>query len=226
MRKLFFILFTLFVTSTLIGQKAEPDGKWSVTLTGAFIPVPGGNFGIQPGVEYRFNERLSLLTEVTIRVGNKNVPDSQALNKKYFKIKPQLRYNFSKMKDGSKYYIGLQGSYSIRKFSIARYGFYYDKLPGDSVYFFDVAKVNSPVTTISIQFGTIISPEKKLSVDIFVGIGGRFINTEYTDIEKLRKGIRSRPADGPAFAASYSYFGHVTWLHLNAGLRFIYHFSQ
>jgi hypothetical protein len=224
MRKSFFIFILLFVSYSIAAQKAKTENKWTASLTGAIIPLPEFNAGIQPGINYQFSDRLSLLTEITIRVGNKADKDSEAVNKKYFRIQPELRYNFFNKKRKRNDYAGLRLSYAVRKFADINKGFYAIKRPGDDGFFYDKANINSPVITSSIQFGTMFSAGKKLSIDLFTGIGARFIKTAYTDVVNPIKGMRSRPADGPVFYASYSYDGNLTMFYLNAGLRLMYHF--
>jgi len=227
MRKFVFFLFKLLFSAALFAQGTKQDSKWAASLTGAFIPLPEFNAGIQPGLVYRFNDRFSLLTEVTIRVGNKADKDSEAVDKKYFRIQPELRYRISALKSKNNIYAGFRCSYSIRRFADVNNGFYSINDPrGDDGYYYDRARISSPVFTTSLQAGTILSAGKKLSIDIFAGIGARFIKTTYTDVLNPVKGLRAKPADGPVFYASYSYNGSLTWFHLNAGLRLLYHFGQ
>jgi hypothetical protein len=227
MRKPGFILFILFFPAPLLAQQSKQESKWAASITGAFIPLPGFNAGIQPGLVYRFNDRFSLLTEITIRVGNKADRDSEAVDKKYFRIQPELRYRISALKSKNNVYAGFRCSYSIRQFADVNNGFYSINDPrGDDGYYYDKARISSPVLTTSLQAGTIFSAGKKLSIDLFTGIGARFIQTTYTDVLNPVKGVRSKPADGPVFYASYSYNGSLTWFHLDAGVRLIYHFGQ
>ena len=227
MRKLAFILFIPIASSSLQAQKIKQDDKWAASLTGAIIPLPEFNAGIQPGIQYKLSDRFSLSTEITIRVGNKADKDSEAVDKKYFRIQPELRYHFPFKKRKNNMYAGLRLSYAIRKFADVNKGFYSTQSPGgEEGYYYDKAKINSPVFTSSVQLGTIVSSQKKLSADVFMGIGARFITTKYTDIVNPVSGIRIRPTDGPQFYASYSVNGSVTWLHVNAGLRLVYHFGR
>jgi hypothetical protein len=226
MRKLFFILL-LLISTRLLAQEAKaeekPEAKWFASLTGAVIPFPQWDIGIQPGIAYRINDRFSLLTEITIRVGNKNSPKSEAFNKKYFRVQPELRYNLSGKKKDRNMYAGLRLSYSLRKFTDEN-GFYSNNNAGDEGFFYDKAAINSPVFTSSIQFGSLFSAGKKISIDAFAGAGARFINTAFANIINPISGVRVKE-DGPSINASYSYEGSLIRLQLNAGLRLIYHFK-
>jgi hypothetical protein len=225
MRKpVFFTFLLIFLYSSLMAQSEKQQGGWAVTLTGALIPISQPGLGIQPGVEYRFNERYSLLAEVTIPVNGKNSKDSSELNKKYFRIQSEIRYSFFTKNKGSHMYAGLRASRASRQF-INQNSFYYDDRGTDSGYYYSKASINSPVTTFSLQFGAIFS-KKRFAIDVFTGIGARFIHTSITGIENpVRSSIR-RPDSGPSFTASYSYAGNITMLQVNAGIRAMWHFYE
>jgi hypothetical protein len=208
-------------------QKKTPSGKITATFTPALIPLPsGGQFGIQPGLECNLGPRLSLLMEVTFQTGKKQHFDSSALDKKYFRIKPELRYHFIGRQGRITKYIGLQASYSFRSFKNNKDGYYYDDLPYDYVYAFDEAHIYSPITTFSIQFGAIISDGKRVAADLFVGTGLRMVNTSFSEVKNLRQERRTPPPDWFTATASYQKIGWFTELHLNAGVRFMYRFGR
>jgi len=221
MRKFVVILF-LLLSSSLYAQVDSGQKGWAATLTGALIPISQPGLGIQPGVEYRFNDRISLLAEITIPVNKKNSKDSSELNKKYLRYKAEIRYRFLNKSKKSHEYAGFQVTRSSRSFSNLN-GLYYKERGGDSVYYYDKASINSPITTLSLQFGSVIS-YGRFAVDLFAGIGARFINTSITDIiNPVSAGTDSR-TDGVAFTPSYSYAGNITMFHLNGGIRLMWHF--
>jgi hypothetical protein len=229
MRRIFPLLPVLLILIPGLGkaQSKSTNGKWTATFTPALIPLPsGGQFGIQPGVEYNFKPRLSLLVEVTFQTGKNQHSDSAALNKKYFRIKPELRYHFPGKNHRLSKYIGFQASYAFRSFKNEKEGFYYDDLPYNYVYAFDEAKISSPITTTSIQFGLILTDGKRFAADVFAGTGLRFVNTSFSDVENLRQEMRSRPPDWFTATASYQKIGWLSELHLNAGVRFMYRFGS
>ncbi len=214
---LFFILISVSIST--FAQDKSKENPWVASLTGAILPLPEFNVGIQPGIMYKFNDRISLLTEITLRVGNKADADSEAVDKKYLRIQPELRYNLRSKKRIRNDYLGFRFSYASRSFSDVNGGFYATQNPGDEGFFYDRAKINSPVVTSSIQYGTILSSSKRFSIDVFIGLGLRFVNTEYTDVSNPIRGTRTRSVDGPTFYASYSYNGSLIWFHVNGGLR-------
>ena len=227
MRKtVYYIILLLFYHSSLTAQSDSIQKGWAATFTAALIPISQPGLGLQPGIEYRFNDRLSLLAEVSIPIYKKVSKDSSEMNKKYLRIKSEMRYSLLSKNKKSHLYTGFQVSRASRTF-ISLNSFYYDNNNTDSGYYYSKANINSPVTTISLQFGTIISfSDRRLALDLFAGIGGRFINTEITNIiDPVRSAIR-RPDSGPSFIASYSYAGNITMLQLNGGVRLMWHFYQ
>ncbi len=225
MRQFLFII-SLFSFSSLAAQRRfATEEKLSASLTAAFISLPQFNMGIQPGIIYRFNDRFSLSTETTIRLGRKTDPDSNTINKQYFRVQPELRYFSKKNRKGRENYTGLRLSWASRKFE-DKNGFYMFNHQTDSGYSYNRAKINSPVMTVSLQAGTIFRLGHSMGLDFFMGMGARFITTHYTDVVNPVRSKQERAPDGPHFDASYSAEGSVTWFHFNTGFRFIYHFGQ
>ncbi len=227
MRKFFLLNFLfLFFYAGLNAQSGKKPGGWAATFTGALIPISQPGLGLQPGIEYRFNERYSLLGEITIPVYNKNSRDSSELDKKYLRIKSEIRYSLRSKNKKSHTYAGLQFSRASRQF-INQNSFYFDHHKTDSGYYYSRASINSPVITISVQLGSVFSfSKKKWALDIFAGAGARFINTDITRVENPVRSTIRKPDSGPSFTASYSYAGATTMLHLNAGIRLMWHFYE
>ncbi|MGH2553378.1 MAG: hypothetical protein ACRDEB_06650, partial [Chitinophagaceae bacterium] len=183
MRKTGYIIFLLFFFHTSITAQSDSLQKgWAITFSGALIPISQPGLGIQPGAEYRFNEKLSLLAEIAIPVNKKDSKDSTELNKKYWRVKSELRFSLPGKSKRSHVYTGLQFASSSRKF-INQDGLYFDDRKSDSGYYYSKASINSPVTTVSLQIGTILSfSNARLALDFFAGIGARFINTRINDV--------------------------------------------
>lgn len=225
MRKpVYFTFLFLFLYTSLAAQSEKKKGGWATTLTAAFIPISQPGLGIQPGLEYRFNDRYSLLAEITIPVNKKNSRDLSELNKKYFRLKSEIRYSLLSKSKKNHMYTGLQVSGSSRKF-INQNSFYYDSRKTDSGFYYSKASINSPVTSVSVQVGSIFS-KGRFALDLFTGIGARFIKTTITDIENPTRSAIRHPDSGPSFTASYSYSGNITLFHLNIGIRLMWHFYQ
>jgi hypothetical protein len=218
----FLILLSIFLYTSLAAQTEKKNKGWAAMLSGALIPISQPGLGIQPGVVYRFNDRLSVLAEITIPINKKNSKDSSELNKQYHRYKTELRYNFFSKNKKNHTYAGLQFSSASRRF-INQNSFYYRERKDDSVYFYDKASINSPITTMSVQFGSIITIGK-FGVDVFAGAGARFLHTNITNIENQISGVRNRSGGGLSFTASYSYAGNISMFHLNGGIRLLWYF--
>lgn len=185
----------------------------------------GFKYAFQPGVEYWFNDHLSLLTEVAFTTGKSK--DRHFSNEKFLRIKPELRFYSPESKHGLRSYAGFQLSYIYRKWENVFGGCYFDKkMYADSVTGYDKAAINSPVLTSSIQIGTPFSFGDHFGMDIFMGIGVRMIFTKYSNVENATKDsylipkCKIFPAPDPA----YSVNGTVKRFHCNFGFRFLYRF--
>src|SRR5687768_3498883 len=165
MPKPVFILL-LLLSANLHGQtkrslNSSQEG-WAVTLSGALIPI-GNAFGIQPGAEYRFNDQLSLLSEITIMTSPRN--GESVYDRHYMRFRSELRWHFpNNRKRVFHQYIGFQAAHSFRRF-IDSSGYYYEKHDRDSVIFFDKARLKSPITTFALQVGAIIA-DGRFAVDV------------------------------------------------------------
>jgi hypothetical protein len=215
--------FLYFIFPILLNaQKDSKDPKWGISFTLAYIPVTSnGQLGIQPGVAYHPNKHFSLLTEATFQTGKNSDADPSFTDKRYLRIKPEIRYFLSNTKE-FKDYIGLQASYTARGF-ISNYGYYYDDLPGDSVISYDRARINSPIITTSIQLGSLVSIGKSFMLEGFTGVGIRFVNTEYTEVINPQTSKHERLW---GLIPSFYYPGKRIMFHANFGLRILYFFPR
>jgi hypothetical protein len=182
-------------------------------------------FGVQPGVEYRFNDRLSLLTEFAFPASKSK--DLYYSNSRYFRVKPELRYNLRESPHGLRTYTGFQVSYSFRDWQDNGSGIYYEKkMHADSLIGYDGAHVKSSILTWSMQLGTPFSFGEHFGMDIFMGLGMRFIFTNYTKVVNavkdatFRSICRLTPVPDPAFQVD----GTMTRFHSNFGIRLFYRF--
>jgi hypothetical protein len=228
MRLIFTLSFAclLILPSLTNAQQKAPQGRWTATFTPALIPLPtGGQFGIQPGIEYAINSRLAILTEVTFQTGKNQHNDSIALDKEYLRIKPELRYYLVGRENRISSYVSLQASYTFRSFSNKNAGYYYDNFTHDSVFAFDEAAISSPITTFSFQYGLVLSDGKRMAADLFAGMGLRFINTTFNNVVNLRRERTNGTSDAYTAAASYQKKGKVSEMYFNAGVRFMFRFG-
>lgn len=221
MRRLLPTILIFIFPIFLNAQKGFPQRDWAISFTPAIVPLPGdGHFGIQPGIYYQLNMHLSILAEVTFQIGNHS--DPYVDDKNYLRIKPEIKYFFSRTKEFGDY-LGLQVSFTKRDFR-SNYGYYHDHLPDDSVVYYDQARINSPILTASIQFGCLVSLGDAFMLDYFIGAGIRSINTGYTEVvnphvsQIIEESGRWRTGYDPA----YYYSGQQIRFHPNFGIRFLY----
>jgi hypothetical protein len=178
---------------------------------------------VQPGVEFYFTPRFSLLSEIGLQTNKKDNADSTALNKKYFKYKAEARYYISDGDDRVNPYFGLQFTTASRRFDWAKEGRYYETFQDDSVYSFTKASINSPVKTATLQFGLSGRVVDAFYFELSFGYGIRFVNTTYPALENLEK-IRNTGFFNIKPVSSYRYIGSLTRSQINLGVRISYRF--
>ncbi|MFI5128979.1 MAG: DUF3575 domain-containing protein [Chitinophagales bacterium] len=219
MKKIIPFLGLLLTCSSLKAQ----DSKWAISFTPAVVISSDLKYAFQPGIEYSFNDRLSLLTEVAFIPGGRK--DLSFSNSKYFRIKPELRYHLRESKHGLRTYVGFQTSYTYRKWENVNGGCYFDKnMYADSISTYNKASISSPILTSSLQLGTPFSFGNHFVMDIFMGLGMRMIFTKYSNVENATKDGYFMPSCKifPAPAPAYSISGTVKRFHCNFGVRFLY----
>ena len=221
MRKYIF-LFPLLISGLTIQAQ---DHKWAVSFTPAVVSTTSIHYGLQLGAGYKINSRMSLLTEFTVitRRGG----DSSAIESRYFRIKPEWRYFLSERKSTWRSYAGIQLSYTFRKWKDLDGGSYFEgKFLNDSAVLFSRADLNSPVMSSSAQLGTLINISDRFCLDLFLGVGIRVINTDYSQIENTSKVLAQIPKCKILIAPDPAYWvnGTVSRVHFNAGIRFLFRF--
>jgi hypothetical protein len=217
------LILVILVTS--IGAAHAQPGLWSVTYTPSFIYTNNIRYGLQLGAERKLSPRFSVLTELTVIPGGDK--DSSALNTKYFRIKPELRFLLSKNESMVRLYGGLQFSYVFRQWDNIIGGSYFQRaLNEDTTIRFDQARITSPVFTSSLQLGTIVNLGPHFAIDLFTGMGIRFIDTKYTNVQNGVKNVYFRPICTIMFSPSQAWWvdGKMNRFHLNSGMRVIYRF--
>jgi hypothetical protein len=217
------LLATLLLIFSLFAGAQEY--KYSISLSPALLQTPTLNIGLQPGFEYHFNDRLSLLTELCVAIGNNK--DLAVSNSHYFRVKPELRYLLP-LRRSVQTYVGVQLSYAIRNWDDANGGCYFSNEPyPDSTISYTKAHISSPIFTSTIQFGKLISLGDHFNLDAFVGMGARVIFTDYSRVENItyskepvwRTCIRL-PTPDPAYWVNKT----LARFQLNAGFRLLYQF--
>ncbi|MGB3006929.1 MAG: hypothetical protein WBC06_10485 [Chitinophagaceae bacterium] len=198
--------------------------RLAISFSPGTVPLPGNPLSLQPGIEFFFTPRISLLNEIGLQTMRNSDLDSTALNKRYFKYKAEARYYFfSNDKKGFNPYLGLQFTTANRKFDVGKTYRYYDTFQDDSVYSYSRASINSSVKTMVLQLGGTIRIFKNFYSELYIGYGARFVNTMYYSVENLQK-IRNVGFFNIKPISSFRYIGKVTGTQLNLGFRISYRF--
>lgn len=225
-RKTIILFLAILFVFHVQGQRNAPDPRWTAGLTFGILPLPGSGLSIQPSVEYYFTSRWSFMTDISLQTEKNNNADSMAFDKKYFRVRPELRYIVSDPEKIAKFYVGLQGGFASRSFTTLKNGYYYDTPDSDSAWIFDKGHINSPINTFSFQMGLLISNKSRICMDMFFGAGARFINTSFSDLENLRHDIRRPGLFSFGVKRAYNQMGKLTRSHYVAGIRLIWRFSR
>lgn len=219
-KSLIFLLL-LFFNCTVQAQVS----KWAASYTPAIVYTTQPHYGFQAGLEYRFNERLRILTEAAVILHDRH--DSSAVSPRFIRVKPEIRYLIANHTKKVEPYTGLQLSYSFRNWKDLDGGIFFEEsLQDDSAIAFRSATVSSPVFTVSSQLGAVIRVAGHFEVDVFSGIGLRVIHTHYSDIQSGLKVYAQPPKCKILISPDPAWWvrGMINRLHLNIGLRILYSF--
>lgn len=212
-------LFTFFILIQTAGTSVSAQdsvNRFSIFVSpSVLIPF---SIAVQPGMQFRVNNQLSFLTEIAIPVLK---PDAgkyvdAALKRVGLEAKYQLKSRLKSLRR----YAALQTNYLYREFRLKE-GSFTDK---NGNYYFDSAHVSSNVLATAFKMGAELFNRDHFFVDVFAGIGVRFINTTYQT--KNRITLPGDPdSNNSLFSTDFAWrFNYpVQRLHLTAGLRFGMH---
>jgi len=206
-----------------ISKKNNRDARWTAGLALGITPLPDNKLSLLPGIEYFISDKFSVYSEIALQLDKNYHADSSVLNKKYFRYKAELRYYFFISDIPTYPFVGFQFTTSRRKFDIEKPGKYYERNQQDSAWFFDNAKVSSPFIAASLQLGVTKRLVEELFMETSIGYGLKFVNTEYSQVNNLRKDkehgfFNFKPL------ASYRYIGKKTQSHFTFFIRLCYRF--
>lgn len=195
---------------------------WAASFSLGTVPLPDTRISIIPGVEYYFTSKFSILSDVTLQLDKNRNMDSTATNKKYMRIKTELRYYFDKSDKWVTPYLSVQFTKAKRSFDVEKSDKYFEKGKIDSAYFYNRASIKSPFVTTTLQMGLSKQIVENLYVDFSLGGGAKFSKTDYTNMSNLRKDKNRELLRLPK--SSYRYIGAITTLQLTMGFRLYYRF--
>jgi hypothetical protein len=222
MRLFVFILF-IFNQHCAYAQKKELIKAWAAGFT-TNVALPGSAYiALQPCAEIQFQNRFSAVAGYSFKFIDVDKSETSVTNEKYGRFLVEGRYRLVKKENRASFYTSLQCTRSFRKYT-QKDGYFLFEFDDDSTTYFTKADVNSPVTTLSLQLGFNSRGQKKIYIDIFAGMGVRFTNTRFYNIE-------GRTRQFNLFRKHYDWDSGLevgkpaSFLHLTAGLRFFYRLS-
>lgn len=218
--RLILLLPLIVIVHISNAQKADPNQSWSAGLT-TNIAMPGSAYiALQPCAELQFQNRFSVVLGYSFKFIDVDRSEKSVTNEKYERVLLEGRYRLAKKLDKAAFYTSIQLTQSKRKFSKQDGSFLYE-YDDDSTTFFTRADVKSPVTTASLQLGLNSRGKKKFFIDVFAGMGIRFTNTRFYNIEgKSRALIFQRKHFDWDSGLEVAKF--VPYFHLTGGIRFFY----
>lgn len=190
--------------------------RWGASLTPSLFPME--NFALQPGVQYTFNERWSILGEVAVPTSHSKDPRFEQIH--LIRYGAELRY-FAPAFIHHSYY-AVQLTYFQRRFIDRDSGSYRDHYYDETSHWYRSTSVHSPVLAFSVQTGREILLGAHIYLDLFVGLGVRGIFTKYK-AEDVRNLQSVRPKDIVVFSPppSWKYNSTMVRFHMPFGLRVI-----
>ncbi len=219
MRLLSLIAFIFFLQVSF-AQKKEIIKTWSAGLT-TNVAMPGSAYvALQPCTELQFQNRVSVVAGYSFKFIDVDKSEESITNEKYGRFLLEGRYRLAKSVNRAAFYTSLQFTRSRRKFT-QEDGYFLYEYDDDSTTYFTKADVSSPVTTLSLQLGFNSRGTKRFFVDIFGGMGVRFTNTRFNNIEgKTRELVFQRKHYD--WDSGLEVGKPASFLHLTAGLRLFY----
>jgi len=183
---------------------------------------------IQSGIEFGISKKISWYNEggIKYREGYYSMPDTNLIATAGFKLRSEIRYYKATIRNGK--YVGINGFYTKDSHhSIASY-YYSGDSSDERIDNFTVKKI---VTGLNLVIGTIYPAGKKISVEIYSGVGIRFISILQNNKEfDLQRDTVYRGS--PCFTiADVAYRKDITGgssiaPNFSFGMRFSYHFRR
>jgi len=214
------VFFSLCVLSTnfSLAQKSQKKGdskqEYAATISAVVFPY---DIGLQPGFQFQWGKRHSLLTEAGVAWGNRQ--RGQYQKRQSFKLASELKC-YSKRT--STRYFSWQVGYIQRNFDDRDSGWYFK----DSAIGYSNARIKSPVFFTAIKWGEEIVCGEKYFIDIFFGLGARYVHTAYNAKGTYPYGRLGGPRDnifeliGNAWEHENDYWKPHVSLGIRMGRRF------
>ena len=210
----FFALLILTSVSCFSQQTAR---KISVTAAPAILY---NKLVFQPGIQYS-SKKWAVGGEVSGLRAKK-----MSFDKGYWLRFQAEGKRFLNYEEDVKFYFSFQTAYSIRNFVTNDSGYYYvGSFGSDTGAYYSSAKIHSPVLSFAPKFGFELFMGKKWYLDMFGGIGVRYIFTKY-NAQNVRPAtfVRGFRDWGYAHESSWRFNNTQSRFHLTTGLRLGFRF--
>jgi len=185
----------------------------SITLSAALFPY---QLGIQPGFQFRLGRKYDLISEFAFSLtsrGNNNYEEAH-----FFKLSTELKY-YPQLAFGGSYF-SFQAGYIYRRFQANDSGWYWKSNDPDATGY-SSAKFKAPVIFAVVKLGREMSLGKNFFLDVFLGLGARYIHTSYVVKDPYNLGHLGGEQDNIFEIAGYSWEHEGKQVKLNgtAGVR-------
>ncbi|MGB8192028.1 MAG: DUF3575 domain-containing protein [Chitinophagaceae bacterium] len=182
------------------------EGKLFATLniTSLLDPITPT---LQPGIEYRFSEKLSgeLTFGIPVKMWEGTSKTDSTYNR-YYKLKTELRF----FPSNRFFYVGPAVFLTKKKYSDYDGGF----SDGGDYYSYDFAKLDKTVIGIAIKAGRVFPLSEVFNLELFAGIGSRFVHLDAESTGLIKESSRPR-----WFWRPPERVGWKTTVHLETGLK-------
>lgn len=218
MRVFFFFLVCICLGKSITAQnnselRRDEKYKCATTMSLTFFPY---SVGIQPGFQLRLGRKFEFISEAAISIGSGG--NNQYDEMHFFKLSAEVKYFPRKAFAGS--YFSFQTGYVQRKFQAKDSGWYWrDGNINRTGY--SNADIKSPVIFSNLKMGREIKVKGNFFLDLFVGVGARYIHTSYDAKNAYPLGPLTTPRDNIFELAGYSWEneGDQIKFQATAGLR-------
>jgi hypothetical protein len=220
MRTALSLLFCLcFIHETFAQNQSDAiDQKYAITMSAIIFPYKAG---IQPGVQVRLGKRFGLMSDLGVTFSGRG--NNQYGKMHFFKLASELKYYPGHSVNGR--YFSLQAGYMHREFQANDSGWYWRK-DSSNASGYTSARINSPLLFTAVKLGREMKIGERFLLDVFLGIGARYIRTNYDAKNVYTMGRFADKRDTIFDWAGYSWEheGNQVKFHATAGLRIGYYF--
>jgi hypothetical protein len=168
---------------------------------------------VQGGVQYRLSKKWSLLAEAAFPTFH---PKNTAYDEiTYWRAGIEIKRRVGTI-NSTKTYLSLQNNYLFRKLVDKQQALYYTKT---QTFSYQNAVIQTPVLSSALKLGVELPAGKRTLVDGFIGMGLRFVFTDYEAEKTFLTSTEPRKQDFFKFEDAWLFNYTLTRLHITAGLR-------